>query len=219
MICSVCHGGCCRRYYVDVTGYDILNISKTLMMDIPSFVYTLAVEDDEIELLEQESVLFKFTDDNCEKHYRFCLKKTDSLAYPGTLKCMFLQEWDAKILNYPEMNDKLIARCGIYGCRPLMCATFPTKYDLSGNFGFIPDPYTTCEKKSHPALNLCPRSITSEDFRGCAEDTIKTLALQRYEIKFFRAMAEYWNNYPKSINDFYNFIQNAYSNRVSCEET
>ncbi len=219
MICSVCHGGCCRRYYVDITGYDILNISKTLMMDIPVFVDIVSIDEDQIDFYKEESVLFKFTDDNCEKYYRFCLKKSESVVYPDTQKCMFLQEWNANTLNYPEMEDTIIARCGIYGCRPLMCATYPAKYDLSGNFGYIPDPYTSCEKKSHPALNLCPRSVTSEDFKGCADETIKNLALQAYEMKFFRAMAEYWNNEPKSVNEFYNFIQKVYSNRVSCEET
>jgi len=213
MICSTCHGGCCRRYYIDLTGYDLINIQKALMMDFPVFTQIMRIDENEIDFYMKESVIFKFTDDGCKDYYRLCLKRVPSRYMQDSTQCMFLQEWNSEVLNNSEING-VMGRCGIYGCRPLICAIFPTKFDLSGHFGYSPDPTTSFEKKKNPAYNLCPRILQKDDFSDNSDITLKNLILQKFESDFFRAMSVHWNEEPKSINDLFAFIKKVYANRV-----
>ncbi len=220
MICSKCNGGCCRRFPIDISGYDIIKISKTLMIDYPYFIDVIVVAEEELEKVQNNNIaIFKFTDDNCNDYYRFCLKKIDSKIFPGVLKCVFLQEWNDNLLKPPGGKNSITARCGIYECRPLTCANFPVKFDLSGNFLYITNPYKDAKKIGHPGLELCPRDVKNEDFRPFADSIIKSLTLYHYEEKFFKDLSEYWNSEPKPYSEFYQFIEKVYNNRVSSDAT
>ncbi len=219
MICSECNGGCCRRFPIDISGYDMINISKTLMIDYSYFIDVKIVKEEELEKVQNNNIaIFKFTDDNCQNYHRFCLKKIKSKIFPDILTCMFLQEWNENLLKPPGTENSIVARCGIYECRPQTCANFPVKFDLSGNFPHITNPYKEAKKIGHPGLELCPRDVKNEDFRPFADSIIKSLTLYHYEEKFFKALAEYWNSEPKPYGEFYKYIEKVYSNRISVDE-
>ncbi len=220
MICSECNGGCCRRFPIDISGYDMIKISKALMIDYSYFVDTRVVKEAELEKIKNNNIaMFKFTDDSCESYYRFCLKKIKSKVFPDIVSCMFLQEWNDNLLKQPDGENEIIARCGIYECRPLTCANFPVKFDLSGNFPHITNPYTDAPKIDHPGLDLCPRDVKNEDFRPFADSIVKSLTLYNYEEKFFKDLADFWNTEPKSYSEFYKFIEKIYNNRLSSDKS
>lgn len=216
-VCSICHGGCCRRYYIDLTGYDMINISNTLELEIPIFTQLLAVKDEDAENLKKDAALFKFLDDEQKRYYRFCLKQTKSTIIPETLKCMFLQEWDGKSLGHEELND-VIGRCGIYGPRPYTCAIYPAKLDATGIFGYVPDPHKNCERKKTAAYNVCPRPIVDKDFGSDTEVTTKNLALHKFEMDFFKAFAKHWNQNPGYLSDFFTHLKEVYSKRLMYQD-
>lgn len=212
-VCSICHGGCCRRYYIDLTGYDILNISRTLELGIPLFTQALPVRPEDVETLSKDAALFKFADNGGDTHYRFCLKQVKSKIIPDTLKCMFLQEWDGETLELPALND-VIARCGIYGPRPLTCAIYPARLDESGIFGYVMDPHINCERKQTAAYNVCPRPIEEKDFDANSENITKNLALHKFEMDFFKTFAKHWNENPGYLQDFFPHMETVYTNRL-----
>ncbi|MDD3013971.1 MAG: YkgJ family cysteine cluster protein [Candidatus Gastranaerophilales bacterium] len=216
-VCSECHGGCCRRYYIDLTGYDIVNISKNLELDPFMFISTQIVEDDEVEKLSEDAALFKFINDKCKNFRRIILKRIESKIIPETTRCMFLQEWDNK--EIPTINEnQIVSRCGIYGLRPLVCSIYPVKLDESQVFGYVPDPYYNCEKKKTPAYNLCPRPLNSEDFADYSGEITKNLAMHKFEMDFFKSVATIWNDNPGSIDEFFKHIASIYQNRVVFEQ-
>ena len=216
-ICSICHGGCCHRYMIDLTGYDIFNILKTLDLDVKYFMQAVPVREEDFDYLDSQAALFKFTDDELKSYYRFCLRQNKSQFFPDTGKCMFLQEWTGKDLGI-NYSEEVIARCGMYGCRPLTCAIFPARLDDSGLIGYVLDPYLNAKKKQNPALNLCPRPLENEDFADHSGEIIRNLSVHKFEMEFFRGLAKDWNKNPKSLNDLMIFLKKVYSNRIIYEE-
>jgi len=216
-ICSECHGGCCRRYYIDLTGYDIVNISKSLELDPFVFISTQIIEEENIEKISEDAALFKFINDNCKDFRRIILKRIESKLIPGTTRCMFLQEWNNKEISSIQ-EGQTVGRCGIYGVRPLVCSIYPAKLDESQVFGYIPDPYYNCEKKNTPVYNLCPRPLNNEDFADYTGETTKNLALHKFEMNFFKSIASIWNENPGSIDEFFKHITCIYDNRVVLEQ-
>ena len=217
-ICSICHGGCCRRYMIDLTGYDIFNILKTLDLDLQYFIQAVPVQEKDFDYLNSQSALFKFTDDNCKQYYRFCLRQEKSIFFENTAKCMFLQEWTGKHLAVNE-GEEVFSRCGIYGCRPLTCAIFPARLDKSGLIGYVLDPYLNAEKKHNPALNVCPKELEKDDFADYSGEIIKNLALHKYEMAFFRGLAANWNEAPKSLQELFYYLKKVYNNRITYEKS
>lgn len=212
-ICSECHGGCCRRYYIDLTGYDIINIHQTLELDYLTFLQVLSVKEEDVEELAKDAALFKFSDDKGKKFFRFCLRRIESPVMLNSTRCMFLLEWNNEMLNLPA-SGKIQARCGIYGCRPLTCAIYPVKLDNSGLFGYAADPYINCDKKNNAAYNVCPRPLKDDDFTDHSGEMMKTLALRKFEMDFFKELANGWNEKPGSLKEFFEYIEKIYKNRV-----
>ena len=212
-ICSKCHGGCCHRYMIDLTGYDIFNILKTLELDMKYFMKAVPVGEENFDYLNSQCALFKFTDDDCKQYYRFCLRQDVSNFFPKTPKCMFLQEWTGKHLG-ANLSEDVIARCGIYGCRPLTCAIYPARLDKSGYIGYVLDPYVNAPKKANPAMNVCPRPLEKDDFADYSGEIIRNLALHKYEMAFFKTIAADWNERPKSLNELMVYLKRVYTNRI-----
>ena len=212
LICNSCHGGCCRNFGVGLTGYDILNISKILNLDPISFVQVLPVDKD-IELQSKYSALFKFTDYNINYFYRFCLRMDKSMLVSETIKCMFLLECFANPLVLSE--DKIIARCGIYTCRPLICRTFPSKLDPTEKMGIVFNPIV--ENTENKIYNLCPRTLTNDDLDNSSDEILKSLIMRKFEVDYFKNLAEYWNKNPGTISEFLIFMEKVYKKRVLVE--
>jgi len=217
LICESCHSGCCRKYAVALTGYDILNISKTLKIDPLSFAEISPVENDEnIEYQSKYTALFKFTDENKDIFYRFNLKMNESELVPGTLKCQFLLEQYSDPSNL--CIEGIVGRCEIYSCRPFVCAAYPAIFDATEKQGVIKNVGAKSKSSEHPIYNLCSRKITSEDFADSLDQIMKALIMRKYELEYFKNLADYWNQKPGSLNDFLSFMATVYQNRVILEE-
>jgi len=214
LICESCHSGCCRKYAVALTGYDILNISKTLKIDPLSFIEISPVEN--IEYQSTYTTLFKFTDENSDIFYRFNLKMNESQLVPGTIKCQFLLEWHNDPSN--PCIEGIIAKCGIYNCRPFVCTAYPAKFDITEKRGIIVNVGSKSESSEHRIYNLCPEKITGEDIADSSDQIMKALIMRKYELEYFKNLADYWNQKPGSLSDFLIFMTNVYQNRVVLEE-
>lgn len=215
-LCSTCNAGCCRRYRIALTGYDILKIKNNVKLDYDSFITLIKIDDDErIEYHRKNAALFKFTNDGCTDYYMFSLKMEDSKLFYGAEKCIFLQEWAGE--NFDEKTaEGLISRCGIYGARPNTCAAYPAKFDKSGFIGVYFDPTNKTDEKSS-SYNLCSRTLVEGDLEGSKEEMIDILVNKQYELDFFKMIAFHWNNSPKSQGEFLDFIEEIYQNRLSSE--
>lgn len=217
-VCSECHGGCCRRYYIDLTGYDIFKIHNLLELDYDIFATPIEVTENIKDEVSKDAALFKFSDKKNDVYYRFTLTRIESHLAKGTSKCMFLQEWDSETLK-KETPQKLMGRCGIYSARPLMCANYPARFDLTGLFGYVLDPYLNAEKKQTEVYNVCPRKLTKEDFADYSGEINKNLALRKFELEYFQKLAKEWNENPKTENELFDFIDKIYTNRISYDES
>lgn len=207
LLCKTCHAGCCRNFAIGLTGYDLLKISKFLDLDYPSFAQIIPVkEKEEIERQSNFSALFLFSDKELRTYYRFCLLMDESRLAEGTLKCMFLEE--------EGLKDKIIAKCSIYECRPLVCATFPSKFDPTEKQGIVFNVEPDNLLSSHDVYNLCPRKITRDDIENSHDEIMKNLILRKYEVDFFKNLADYWNRNPGTTVEFFRFLEKVYDNRV-----
>ncbi|MEI7475134.1 MAG: YkgJ family cysteine cluster protein [bacterium] len=216
-ICKSCAGGCCRNYSVAITGYDILNISKTLGIDPISFIQIVEIEDEaDFEYKSKHAALFKFTDAKKDVFYMFGMRMVESQLVQGTAKCQFLMEWYYN-RNNPSI-DQIIARCGIYNCRPLICSAFPSKFDSTENRGVVLNLSSISESKEHPIYNLCSGTIAGEEVDRAADDIMKALILRKFELDYFKNLASYWNEKPGTITEFLVFMQNAYQDRVYVDQ-
>jgi len=214
-ICKTCQGGCCRNYTVNLTGYDIINLSRTLSVHPCSFIHIIAVEEgSDFEYKSKHAALFKFSDYDKDKYYIFSIRMLESALVPGTARCQFLLEWNLDNRN-PSM-DEIIARCGIYNCRPLVCRAFPTKFDDTEKLGILMNTASMNVNSEHPIYKLCPDNLTPADISD-SDEIMKTLVLKKYELDFFKNIALYWNKNPGTLMEFLNFMVKAYRNRVTIE--
>ena len=216
-ICCTCHGGCCRKFNIHLTGYDILNISKNLNLNYMHFTQVLPVNEERMEKTLKHTAFFKFPNLG-DGYYGIFLRLINSRHMPDSLKCMFLQEWNDKEFMLPDLEN-ITARCGIYENRPLTCAVYPAKMSIDGLTGLTGDPNKipgtmACD---NPAYNLCPRSLDERDFADHSGSTIKNLVLYKYEVEYFKAVSEIWNNNPGDFGKFFMFLEMAYKNRVLYE--
>lgn len=205
-ICTNCHGGCCRRFNVKLTGFDILKISSNIGLDFKSFCQIRPVDEKDHEKVLKSNALFKFKDLDKNKMYRIDMKMIESLIFPQTQKCLFLQEW--------KNSDKVVARCGIYENRPLGCKLFPIDLHPSGLIGLSSDPNKHFEKSNTEAYQLCPREMSDEDFPDEDSSLIQDLIIRNYETDYFKSTSTLWNEDPKSTDKFLNFLKLSYKNRI-----
>jgi len=213
-ICAECHAGCCRRFNINLTGVDILRISKTLDMDYKSFTQFNPVKPENVEKEQKKTALFLFKDfDEGKIYYRICMKLANSLLFPDSFKCMFLHEWNGETLGLDNVPN-VISRCGIYDIRPSACAVFPSELKKNNLIGITSNPNFFFEPSENPGYKLCPKNVNEDDFADCSGNLIKTLVLQRYEMDYFRSIAVIWNEDPKPVDYFYAFLESAYKNRV-----
>ncbi|MEW5821495.1 MAG: YkgJ family cysteine cluster protein [Cyanobacteriota bacterium] len=212
-ICSRCNSGCCRRYSIGLTGYDMLNISKNLGVKPEFFTETYEIKDNlRFDNINKYNAVFKFTDNDCSFYYYFRMKKIKSCIVPDTWKCIFLQEWQMNNIN--NIKETLLARCSIYHCRPYICASYPAKLDEKGLCGIVEMSNDHANETYNPAYNLCSEPFTIADYGFSNELPMKNLALQKYELEFFRSIAENWNKNPFSIDNFFFVLESFYQNRL-----
>ena len=210
-ICNSCHGGCCRNSGIVLTGYDTLNISRTLNIEPISFIRIIPVEGEEdLQYKSRHAALFKFADSNDDNFYLLGMRKVESQLVPGTAKCHFLMEW------YPNnhLQDEIVARCGIYNSRPLICSTFTSQLDETEKCGIVYNLDSVSENSENPIYNLCPGKVMHEDIANSADQIMKALIMQKYELDYFKTLASHWNENPGTIDNFFIFLHNAYQNRV-----
>ena len=212
-LCSSCLAGCCRRYQVAITGYDILKISNNLDITPSAFLdITELSDEDYMENLSRKEALFAFTDNNCKRRYRIKLKKIKSNILKDVTKCFFLQEWEIEDLNNP-----IIARCGIYSIRPLICTVFPAKFVNNNKTAVVPYVFERYKEKVNTPYEICKTPITEADFGMNKDEIINMLIKMEYETDFFKDFADKWNRNPSSIADFFEELPALYKNRVYFE--
>ena len=217
-LCKTCHGGCCRRYNPHLWGSDIIKICTALNVDINFFVDAIPISGDKLDNLLNKMPLLIFTDSGEEQYYSLVLKFNESKWYAGTSKCIFLQEWNAEFLGSEELKG-IIARCGIYSCRPINCGAYPAKYDEKEKRVTIRDSHLIpktehAEVEETPAYKLCPGSITKEDYSAFTDDYVLNAVSNHYEKEYFMKVAEKWNKNPDVSDNFYDFIVKEYGDRI-----
>jgi len=213
-ICEACHGGCCRRFFPDITGYDIIKIIESSGLDINFFATAQPVDENYLKIALGIKPLFAFTDSGEKQYYRFCLKMEESSLFPDSYKCIFLNELDAK-KEGSKLYDGIIARCSIYHARPLTCRTFPAKFHPKKKKGMLIDPNKSFPKDKNPAYKLCPRPLIAEDSQGNQAETLNNLVLYDYEMAFFLELSEKWNEKPDLSDYFAEFMIKKYQNRIT----
>jgi len=217
-LCKTCHAGCCRRYNPYLWGSDIIRICNTLKVDVNFFTSVRKVEGDEIEQLKGKEPMFIFTDSGQENYFVLVMKFNESKYYPGTSKCMFLQEWSADALGSEELSG-IIGRCGVYGIRPINCRAWPATYDENVRNVVIQDPHLILDKKhkritDDPVQDICSRPMTHEDYSQYESQYVEDALINNYEKQFFIKVADKWNKNPDVSDKFYEFILKEYNNRI-----
>ncbi len=203
--CEGCHAGCCRSFAVPVTGADILRIQRSLGLSFWDFVCRW--EDRESQIARNHAPHFYFADDP-ETPFVICLTHAASRNFPETSQCRFLVE------QPPTAEHPLgTAHCGIYEQRPSACRAFPTKFNETEELAVIYDiPAKGRAGSDHPAYTLCSREWEPADLDIL--EVLPTLAVAKYEMKFFHQLAVLWNRNPGQWGLFPDFLALVYGNRV-----
>ncbi len=203
--CESCHAGCCRAFAVPVTGADVLRIEQQLQLNFGDFVCRWADPDGNIA--RNYAPQFRFADEP-ETPFVICLRHTASEYFPSTTKCRFLIEGE------PDAEHPLgQARCGIHSVRPGACRAFPTKLNETGELAVIYDvPEQGRPTDPAPSYSLCPRPWEPSDVDGVTG--IQDLVVARYEMGFFKQLANLWNRKPRDWGLFPEFLRLVYKSRV-----
>lgn len=214
-ICSSCHSGCCYKFEISVTGFDILKIKNQIMLDIDLFLhFKKLITEERIEYQKKYAALFKFTDDNCTHYYFPALKKVRSTLFPEVFKCMFLREWAEENFN-AESIESANSKCSVYRARPMACRIYPASFNQDKTKVLVANPYFG--KPENIATQLCQRQIENKDFESTKDEVVEALIKRQYELNFFRMLAEDWNSNPKTKKEFIPYLEEAYSQRVFAE--
>lgn len=212
-LCSDCLAGCCRRYQVNITGYDIMKIAHNLGITPSIFLNISEISDDDyMETLSRKEALFVFTDNNCKRRYRIKLKKLKSNILPDIDKCFFLHEWETE-----DSKNPIIARCSIYGTRPLICTAYPAKFVNNQTMAIVPYVFDRQKENLNTPYDICKTPISEADFGMTKDEIIHLLLKMDYENNFFIDFADKWNKNPSSIADFLEELPVLYENRVYFE--
>jgi Fe-S-cluster containining protein len=108
--CATCNRGCCQRYTVGVSGYDVQVIAQGLDLAPDQFLQAVA---------EPGTCGFRLARDG--PAYQLALAKRPTGAEHAP--CIFL-------IELPDGSG----RCGIYPLRPLICQSYPA-YTRQGHVG------------------------------------------------------------------------------------
>jgi len=206
-ICDSCHAGCCRAFAVPVTGADIIAIQRALGLPFEEFVRR--VPDPSGRIANGGVPHFSF-DDSPETPYVICLTHVPSPFHGHSTKCRFL-------IECPPDEDHPLgrARCGIYAVRPFACRVFPTKFNATHDLAVVCNVPDRLRDNANPAYTLCPRPWEPADVDPI--QSVQDLAVVKYELAFFRQVAEVWNRSPASWTGFPQFLDIVYSKRVGRE--
>lgn len=218
-ICNNCHGGCCRKLSINITGDDILRLIDALSIDPQEFVqiYSLAYQYDDktIDKYLNTHGAFLFNDEDIDGYHYFALKKVESTLLPGTYKCVFLQEWQidpSKDIS-ADNADNVVARCGVYHARPDVCKVWPFSFDAQKILYCVST--QDCQKEDDlPPYKLCPRELTYDDFGSAVEEFIKYTATINYKTTFFHHFSTVWNQSPRTLAEFLDVMRDYYKERV-----
>ncbi len=206
--CEDCHAGCCRSFAVPVSGADIMRIEQGLGLSFWDFVCRW--EDPEGSIALNYAPHF-FFEDEPETQFVISLMHHDSEYFKETTRCRFLTE------GAPDADHPLgQARCGIYNYRPGACRVFPTKFDTANELAVIHDIPARSREGDAEVYDLCPRPWEPSDFDPI--QPLHNLVVARYEMQFFRSIAELWNRNPRSWSVFPDFLRLVYARRVVREE-
>ncbi|OGI00283.1 MAG: hypothetical protein A2Y25_01485 [Candidatus Melainabacteria bacterium GWF2_37_15] len=217
-LCKSCHAGCCRRYNPVIWGSDIIRICEALNVDIFFILSVIKVDKEKAKQLENIEPIFIFTDTGEELYFELTLKYEESKYFPGSSKCMFLREWNAKELGSEELSG-IISRCSIYSIRPINCRAWPVGYDAQRDQVILKDPHLVFEKEhkrvnESPAYSLCSRELKHEDYMMNEETMAQNAIINHYEMEFFIKLAHKWNQNPDVSDNFYKFLVKEYNNRI-----
>ena len=207
-LCDTCHAGCCRAFAVPVTGADVIAIQRRLGLPFEEFVRRMPDPDGRIA---NGAVPHFSFDDSPETPYVICLNHAPSEFHANSTKCRFLIEC-APDQEFPLGR----ARCGIYPVRPSACRVFPTKFNATHDLVIVCDIPQRMRQNNNPAYTLCPRPWQPEDVDPI--QSVQDLAVLKYELAFFRQVADVWNRSPGSWRAFPQFLDIVYSKRVGRED-
>ncbi len=163
-------------------------------------------EDPEGEIAQKYAPQFYFEDEP-ETPFVICLIRGESETWPGTGKCMFLQESATS-----EEHPLGTAHCGIYESRPAACRAFPLKLNESSELAIITDVPERGRLSTDPIYTLCPRPWETSDCEPV--QAVQDLIVAKYEMRFFHSIAAIWNRRPASFAVFPDFLEMIYSRRV-----
>ena len=107
--CSKCMAGCCRKYSVCLTGYDVARLAKAT--DNLDWIDSIYAEDTDSGIARSFSL---YEDSRIEK-YILCLRMTDEE------NCIFLGK------------DNL---CKVYEARPMICRIYPFNQRISDKLNY-----------------------------------------------------------------------------------
>lgn len=203
-LCDSCHAGCCRSFAVPVTGADILRIANDQGLSFWDFACRWA--DPQGQISRSLVPHFHFADEPATP-FTICLRHVPSTIFRNVTKCQFLEETPADA-EHPLGT----ARCSIYQSRPSACRTFPTKLSDKGDLVVIYDIPKSGREEKHPAYELCPRPWQPSDVDPV--QAASDLVVAKYEMNFFRHVAEVWNRRPQPWDIFPDFVRLVYSERV-----
>jgi Fe-S-cluster containining protein len=197
--CGGCHAGCCRAYALPLTGRDIFRIVTELK--VPFWKFVCRWVDPSCAISRGVAPHFFFDDDR-RTPYVIGLLQTESRPFPGTHKCVFLEETDP--VGKLERGS---GRCSIYEHRPGACRIFPARVDEAGAL----EVYAVRDRAAelaHAVYELCPRPwsvsdldpvVALEDLRECTD-----------EMELFHAIALRWNDQPGPWPFFPDFLELIY---------
>jgi Fe-S-cluster containining protein len=214
--CDTCHAGCCRSYHLFITAFDAFRIARDLALPLNEFVTLLSFTAVEVKRYEDEYVPVRFSDRAEDRRFLLALKRIESHLFPGTQKCIFLQEWRRE-REAPERGEHpgrhTLGRCGIYGSRPQVCRTYPTSLHPTLPLGLINTPPPAQVEKPHAIHTLCPEEWTAANFGVEPTAVLHTLAVSRFEKEFYNRAIREWNERPQPLAGFFPFMMRVYENR------
>lgn len=195
--CAGCHAGCCRAYAVPLTGRDIFRITAELRLPFWRFVCRWA--DPAGAIARGIAPHFRFDDDPTTP-YVIALLQNESRAFPGTRKCVFLDE-AATADGAPR------GHCSIYKQRPIACRVFPARLDEQGNLAVHSELEPSGEQEQ-TAYSLCPKSWSTLDLDP--RESLTNLRTCASEMELFRQIAARWNDEPGPWPLFPQFLELIY---------
>jgi len=203
-ICQGCHAGCCRSFAIPITGADMLTIEQSTGLNFWEFGCRWADPEGSIAANYAPHLFFQ---DEPQTPFVICLKHEQSDLFPNTTRCKFLKE-------SPADPDHPLGQgaCGIYEARPAACRVFPTKFDVETELPVVHPVPEYGRDEQLPQYKLCSRQWKASDI-----DPVRAahdLVVARYEIRFFRQIAELWNRQVGPWSVFPEFLRNVYSQRV-----